>query len=199
MSDKFLQAVIKRRSIYNLGNSLPMDNKVLTRLLEEAVKNAPSAFNSQSARIVLLLGKNHQRLWEITKTELQKIVPAEKFKPTAEKITSFAKAYGTILYFEDENTVQELQNSFPAYKDNFPLWSLQSSGMVQYIIWTLLAEHNIGASLQHYNPLIDEAVKTEWQLPAQWKLIAQMPFGNIEAPAGEKSFLPLSERIKIFS
>ena len=198
MSDKFLQAVIKRRSIYNLGNSLPMDNKVLARLLEEAVKNAPSAFNSQSARIVLLLGKNHQRLWEITKTELQKIVPAEKFKPTAEKIASFAQAYGTVLYFEDEDTVRELQNSFPAYKDNFPLWSLQSSGMLQYIIWTLFAEHGIGASLQHYNPLIDEAVKTEWQLPAQWKLIAQMPFGNIEAPAGEKSFLPLSERIKIF-
>ncbi len=198
MSDKFLQAVIKRRSIYNLGNSLPMDNKVLTRLLEEAVKNAPSAFNSQSARIVLLLGKNHQRLWEITKTELQKIVPAEKFKPTAQKIASFAQAYGTVLYFEDEDTVRELQNSFPAYKDNFPLWSLQSSGMLQYIIWTLFAEHGIGASLQHYNPLIDEAVKTEWQLPAQWKLIAQMPFGNIEAPAGEKSFLPLSERIKIF-
>lgn len=198
MSDKFLQAVIKRRSIYNLGNSLPMDNKVLTRLLEEAVKNAPSAFNSQSARIVLLLGKNHQRLWEITKTELQKIVPAEKFKPTAEKIASFAQAYGTVLYFEDEDTVRELQNSFSAYKDNFPLWSLQSSGMLQYIIWTLFAEHGIGASLQHYNPLIDEAVKTEWQLPAQWKLIAQMPFGNIEAPAGEKSFLPLSERIKIF-
>lgn len=198
MSDKFLQAVIKRRSIYNLGNSLPMDNKVLARLLEEAVKNAPSAFNSQSARIVLLLGKNHQRLWEITKAELQKIVPAEKFKPTAEKIASFAQAYGTVLYFEDEDTVRELQNSFPAYKDNFPLWSLQSSGMLQYIIWTLFAEHGIGASLQHYNPLIDEAVKTEWQLPAQWKLIAQMPFGNIEAPAGEKSFLPLSERIKIF-
>lgn len=198
MSDKFLQAVIKRRSIYNLGNSLPMDNKVLARLLEEAVKNAPSAFNSQSARIVLLLGKNHQRLWEITKTELQKIVPAEKFKPTAEKIASFAQAYGTVLYFEDEDTIRELQNSFPAYKDNFPLWSLQSSGMLQYIIWTLFAEHGIGASLQHYNPLIDEAVKTEWQLPAQWKLIAQMPFGNIEAPAGEKSFLPLSERIKIF-
>ena len=197
MSDKFLQAVIKRRSIYNLGNSLPMDNKVLTRLLEEAVKNAPSAFNSQSARIVLLLGKNHQRLWEITKTELQKIVPAEKFKPTAEKIASFAQAYGTVLYFEDEDTVRELQNSFPAYKDNFPLWSLQSSGMLQYIIWTLFAEHGIGASLQHYSPLIDDAVKKEWQLPESWKLIAQMPFGSIEAPAGEKSFLPIEERVLI--
>ena len=30
--------------------------EVLTRLLEEAVKNAPSAFNSQSSRFVLLLG-----------------------------------------------------------------------------------------------------------------------------------------------
>ncbi|NFV72581.1 nitroreductase, partial [Clostridium botulinum] len=35
-----------------------------------------------------------------------------------------------------------------------------------------------GASLQHYNELIEEDVKKEWNIPNNWKLIAQMPFGK---------------------
>jgi predicted oxidoreductase (fatty acid repression mutant protein) len=56
----------------------------------------------------------------------------------------------------------------------------------------------LGASLQHYNPIIDEAVKKQWNLPADWELIAQMPFGKPTAAAGEKQFLPLEDRVKIF-
>lgn len=50
-----------------------------------------------------------------------------------------------------------------------------------------------GASLQHYNPLIDDAVAAEWKLPASWKLISQMPVGSREAPAGEKTFEPIEK------
>ena len=56
----------------------------------------------------------------------------------------------------------------------------------------------LGASLQHYNPLIDEAVAREWQLPASWKLTAQMPFGSPECKPDEKTFLPLDGRLKMF-
>ena len=38
---------------------------------------------------------------------------------------------------------------------------------------------NIGASLQHYNPLIDNIIKKEFQINKDWKFIAQMPFGEI--------------------
>lgn len=198
MENAFLKSISRRRSIYNLGNKLPISDSELIKEMEDAVRNTPSAFNSQSARVVLLLKDNHQKLWNIVKETLKRSIPAEKFAPTEAKINSFAAAYGTILYFEEEKTIQKLQQDFPLYKENFPVWGQQANGMLQFVIWTMLAEQNIGASLQHYNPLIDEAVKTEWQLPARWKLIAQMPFGSIEAPAGEKSFRPLSERIKIF-
>jgi predicted oxidoreductase (fatty acid repression mutant protein) len=53
--------------------------------------------------------------------------------------------------------------------------------------------------LQHYNPLIDEKVKKTWNLPASWKLIAQMPFGKPTDQPGEKEFQPLEERVKFFS
>ena len=55
-----------------------------------------------------------------------------------------------------------------------------------------------GASLQHYNELIESQVKEEWSLPSNWKLIAQMPFGNPIAQPDEKQYQPLEDRIKIF-
>jgi predicted oxidoreductase (fatty acid repression mutant protein) len=41
-------------------------------------------------------------------------------------------------------------------------------------------------------------VKKEWRIPDAWKLIAQMPFGKPTAPAGEKSFMPLEDRVPVF-
>lgn len=70
--------------------------------------------------------------------------------------------------------------------------------MHQFAVWTMLEDAGLGASLQHYNPLIDEAVAREWQLPASWKLTAQMPFGSPECKPDEKTFLPLDGRLKMF-
>jgi predicted oxidoreductase (fatty acid repression mutant protein) len=70
--------------------------------------------------------------------------------------------------------------------------------MLQLVIWTALENEGLGASLQHYNPIIDEEVKKEWSIPENWKLIAQMPFGKPTAPAGEKQFNPVEDRVKIF-
>jgi len=65
-------------------------------------------------RVVLLLGENHKKIWEITKETLRKIVPAEAFKSTEDKIDgSFAAGYGTVLYFEDQSVVKGLQGCFP--------------------------------------------------------------------------------------
>ena len=88
-----------------------------------------SAFNSQTAHAVVLLGENHQKLWDITFGELEKFLPNEEAKAaTKGKIDSFAAAYGTILFFEDHDVVKGLQEQFPSYADNFPIWSEQSTG-----------------------------------------------------------------------
>ena len=70
--------------------------------------------------------------------------------------------------------------------------------MLQYIAWTLLETEGFGASLQHYNPLIDEKVKSAWDIPSSWKLIAQMPFGLPTALADKKEFVPIEKRFKAF-
>ena len=78
-------------------------------------------------------------------------------------------------------------------------WTFEANGMLQYMVWTALADKHIGASLQHYNPLIDAGVKARWKLPESWRLMSQMPFGNIKTPAGSKEFLPLDARFKLFT
>ncbi|CVK19185.1 nitroreductase family protein [Sporomusa sphaeroides] len=198
MEKNFLVAVRDRRSFYGISKEFVTTDERVQEVIEEAVKHTPSAFNSQSARVVVLFGEQHNKLWNVTKNELQKIVSPEKFASTEEKINSFGNGSGSILFFEDMSVVENLQNQFPSYKENFPLWSQQSSGMLQLVVWTSLELEGFGASLQHYNPLIDEAVKKEWNIPEQWKLIAQMPFGKPTAAPGDKEFQPLEERIKVY-
>lgn len=190
--------VADRRSIYNLGNQEVLSEAKIVALVEEMVKQCPTAFNSQSGRVVILFGENNQKLWKIVLECLRKIVPEKAFAKTEEKINSFAKGFGSVLYFIDEEVTKDLQASFPLYQDNFPVWAEQSSGMLQYMVWTALAGEKIGASLQHYSEVIDEEVHKAWNLPAQWRLVAQMPMGSIEAPADEKTYLPMAKRVKVF-
>ena len=171
-----------RRTYYRLGK------RELHKLMEAALLHVPSAFNSQSARLVLLLGEQHDRLWQIVKDTLRPLVPADAFVKTEEKIDqAFASGYGTVLFYEDQDTVKQLQEQFPLYKDNFPTFSEHSTAMHQFAVWTMLEDAGLGASLQHYNPL-----------PASWKLTAQMPFGSPECKPDEKTFLPLDGRLKMF-
>ena len=198
MNNSFNQAVESRRTYYAIGKDSKVSKEEIKNVVEHSVKHVPSAFNSQSARAVVLFGDNHDKLWEIVRETLRKIVPAEAFASTDEKVNSFQNGFGTILYFEDQSVVQGLQEAFPLYKDNFPIWSLQSDGMLQFTVWTALEELGLGASLQHYNPLIDDEVRSTWGLPGSWKLLGQMPFGVPLADPGAKEFSPLDARVKVF-
>ncbi len=198
MGMEIYEAIANRRSAYEISKESVATDERIQEIIRYAVKHTPSAFNSQTGRAVLLLRNHHDRLWDITRKALKAIVPAESFAATEQKINSFRNGYGSVLFFEDQKIVEGFQESFPSYKDNFPVWSQHASGILQYITWTLLEAEGFGASLQHYNPLIDHEVREEWGIPQSWKLIAQMPFGKPAAPAGEKEFSPLEERVKVF-
>jgi len=191
----FYTAVEKRRSIYTISKQSPISDGKIQEIIEHAVNHAPSAFNMQSTRVVLLLGVQHDKLWDITTETLRKIVPEAAFSDTKEKMDMFKSGYGSVLFFNDEAIVQHLQKEYSTYAENFPIYADQSTGMLQYIVWTALELEGFGATLQHYNPLIDADVKKEWGIPDSWKLTAQMPFGIPTAPAGEKTFSPIEERV----
>ncbi|NMI07442.1 nitroreductase family protein [Paenibacillus sp. SZ31] len=194
----FFDALKNRRSYYGISKESTISDAKIQEIVEEAVKYTPTSFNSQTSRAVVLLGEQHDKLWNQTEEILREVVGNEEaFKSTAEKMTGFRSGYGTVLFFEDNNAIAQLQQNFAAYADNFPIWANQSNGMLQLVIWTALEQEGLGASLQHYNPLIDEKVKQEWNIPENWRLIAQMPFGKPTAAPGEKEFQPIEERVKV--
>jgi predicted oxidoreductase (fatty acid repression mutant protein) len=201
LANPFLEAIKKRRTIYALDKNAKASREEIVATVQDAVKHTPSAFNSQTARVVLLFGEESAKLWReggIVEQAIRSVLPqGQSFEPTAKKLASFNAGVGTILFFEDHTIVDNLQKKFPLYADNFPVWSEQGTGMTQFAVWTALATIDIGASLQHYNPLIDEAVRATYDVPAGWSLRAQMPFGNIVAPAGDKEFQPIEARVKV--
>jgi predicted oxidoreductase (fatty acid repression mutant protein) len=194
MNSTVIESLKKRRTQYALGRNLSLDKDALIRLIQEAIKHAPSSFNSQSSRAVILFNGQSEKFWSLAKDELSRIVPADAFAPTAAKLDSFAAGIGTVLFYEDQSVVKGLQEQFALYADNFPVWSEQASGMAQFAVWLALTEAGMGASLQHYNPVADEATRLEWNVPDSWKLRAQMPFGSHEGGFGEKAFMDDTQR-----
>jgi uncharacterized protein len=195
----FYTALKDRRSIYGINKDVQVSDERIKEIVEFAVKYTPSAFNNQTARLVVLAGEAHNKLWDNTTETLRKVVGDRDFSSTQQKMDSYKAGYGTVLFFEDEAIIKSFQEQFTLYADNFPIWSNQASGMHQLVVWAALEAEGLGASLQHYNPLIDDEVKKEWNIPDNWKLIAQMPFGNPTSSAGEKEFQSLEDRIKFYN
>lgn len=198
MKRTYKEAIEHRRSYYAIDSRSPVGDAEIEELVRFTVAHVPSAFNSQSSRVVLLLGEHHAKVWSIVKQTLREIVPAAVFENTEKKINAFASGYGTVLYFEDQREVEALQKQFPPYAEQFPHYSEQTSAMHQITLWTLLEDAGLGASVQHYNPLIDDEVRRTWNLPAAWKLIAQMPFGAPLQEPEDKIFKPLEDRMRVF-
>lgn len=198
MVKSFKNAIEERRSYYGISNEEVVADKEVQEMIEHAVKHTPSAFNSQSSRVILLLEESHNKLWEITREALREVTPEKQFPSTTKKVDSFKAGRGTILFFEDRDVVRELQKNNPIYEANFPDYAKETSGMHQFNIWTSLKLLGYGASLQHYTELIDIEVKKEWNIPGNWTMRAQMPFGKPTFEPGEKEFDSLEDRVLVY-
>ncbi|MCJ1264953.1 hypothetical protein MMC22_004828 [Lobaria immixta] len=196
----FLETTKLRRSYYQLSNESSISDARIQELVRHAISHVPSSFNSQTTRVVILLKGEHVKLWDAA-TEVHKAsLSEEQFQRAEQRFKGFRAAYGTILFFEDTSRVREFQEKFKIYEDRFPPWSEQTNGMHQYFLWTALEAEGLGCNLQHYNPLIDVRVQTEWNLPTEWSLKSQLVFGTptAESTLREKTFSPLEDRIKVF-
>ncbi|KAL4785292.1 Nitroreductase-like protein [Aspergillus varians] len=203
-TDTLVELAKARRTIYQLGNtSLVPDSKV-EELVNAAILNVPSAFNTQSTRLLVLLHHEHERLWDVVIDVFQNLgksgaIPKEVLeKQTLPKLQGFKAGVGTILFYEDPAHIKPFSEKFALYKDQFQPWADHSNAMHQYFLWSGLESLGFGANLQHYNPLIDAPVAKQWDIPAEWRLVAQLVFGSPEGSPGEKSQKPVEERIRIY-
>lgn len=140
----FFDAVKARRSIYVLDDKPTTDDARIEQLATDALQYVPSAFNSQSTRLAVLLHGEHKKFWTTTKETLGQGMREEDAKKKLGRLDGFASAVGTILFFENDATVKESQKRNPAYASMFPNWSEHTSGMHQFVLWTALEAEGYG-------------------------------------------------------
>ena len=92
----FKEAVHNRRTIYQLTKKSTIPDSKLEEIFTTAIKDVPSSFNSQSARIVVLVKDVHDKFWNTLQDILKSIVPEDKWEHTANRIAMFSGAYGTV-------------------------------------------------------------------------------------------------------
>jgi len=194
----FEKYISTRRSIYRLGRKTQLSLEEIENFVRIATKYVPSPFNNQSQRVVLLLNDQHEKFWNLVYQELKKVAPPANLAKTEEKLKNFAAGIGTILFFDDKAVTDDYRQKYPLYEENFRVWSEHANAMLQYILWLELSDNHLGASLQHYNPIIDDVTQEEFNIPKSWKLIAQMPFGEIIEEANpDKSFINIEDKFMI--
>lgn len=179
-----------RRTIYRLKKEMPVSEEEVIDLVTEATALVPDAFDMKSQRVVIVSGEKQNLLWDTIYDVFEGKVPREK-------MDQFKAAHGTVLYFYDADVIKTMQKNVPAYAANFPIWAQQANGMLQISVWTGLRTLGVGANLQHYNPVIDAAVRKLFALPDNYILVAQMPFGGIVAEPEPKAKEDITQRVKV--
>ena len=101
------------------------------------------------------------------------------------------------MYFYDTDVVKKWENNFPWYAANCATWAEQAKGSAKLNKWVTLANNGISAKLQHYNPIIDDLVREAFDIPTNWNLRAQMPFGSIEGSAKDKDYMDRKDQFKV--
>jgi len=204
-SISFSDAIKLRRSIYALNNTSPISNEKIVQIVKDAMHHVPSSFNSQSARLLVLLGADHTKFWEMAMSCHHEAAGSDtaKWERTNPRMEGLKKAYGTIVFYEDSATVRQFQDKFPAYHDIFPEWSVQSGGMHQFVLWTALEAEGLGANLQHYQVVESVSKKASeiWGVDKDWDMAAQLVFGGVEdggRPTEAKEKKSTDETVKVF-
>ena len=125
-------------------------------------------------------------------------MPSQIFLPANLTSTANTSPLPQVLFYTDRAVVRGMQDKFAVYADRFPTWGAESTAMHQFAVWTALELEGFGASLQHYNPLIDEKVASTWAIDRDWELTSTLVFGAPTGEAGQKTFESLEKRVKVF-
>lgn len=205
-SESFFQAAETRRSHYALSNKATIPDSAIQAIVERAVKFAPTSYNVQEIRAVLLTGDKHIALWDLIATEVANSPLPDGLKAHVGGSieNSFKKGYGTVVFLEDHDTLEAFLEKQPMLRGIYDQFSNNSQGMAQFMVWSALAVEGMGASLQHLGgvvPGVQEKISAQLGVPASWKSNAIMPFGVPAGPPGRpdspKTFEPIENRVKV--
>lgn len=187
MASEYLKSIANRRTIYALSKESTISHERIQEILVETIKHSPSSFNNQAQRAVLLVGAEHDKLWDFADAHVKEVLP-QAYEGLKQRLAGYRGGYGTVMFFEDSQSLEP----FVAQHPNFPFgqWGDHSQGMLQIHTWDAFELEGLGANLQHYNfiPGFTEKVRNMWDLPATWDLRAQLVFGKPTGQPYEKKF-----------
>ncbi|KAL6947425.1 hypothetical protein ACO0QE_002309 [Hanseniaspora vineae] len=178
-----LDAVTARRSIYSLKPELPAGVKLadVESIVQTIIKETPTSFNSQVNRAVILAEDAHKKVWD----QVLNSINDEKINQKVQSVKD--DAYGTIVFFTDDATTEELQAKFPAWTSSFQSFAQASSGAAQIATWTTLATANVHGTLNHFNGYVKAALGDV--VPKNWTIEAQLVFGSKNGEPREKTYI----------
>lgn len=196
---EFKQLIKNRRSIYALGQNSDYSVEEIVATIRETQKDVPTAFNSQTSRLVVVTGEANTKFWNLILDVQKQVLDQATWDFMSPIMEGSKNAIGTVLFFEDRDAVATMPTQgqrTEAYKQN-------NSANAQFATWLALAEMNLGGSLQHFNvgyeQGFDKAIREMFNLPDSYELIAQMPFGSIEQEAGEKEYIDSEVQVQVIS
>ncbi|KAL1971639.1 hypothetical protein VTN31DRAFT_2260 [Thermomyces dupontii] len=69
-----VEIVKNRRTYYKLGRNSPVPDSEIDELIKQIVQHTPSAFNTQSTRLVVALREKHEKVWNIAIDSFARLV-----------------------------------------------------------------------------------------------------------------------------
>lgn len=194
---QFTDLVRSRRTRYAIGNNTELTKEEITARLREVAREIPTASNSQTSRLVLVYGEDNEKLWDHIMEVQKDVMPEGMWEMMSGVMLGAKGAVGTILFFEDLDAVEAM----PAQGERAETYKQHNNANVQYASWLALTELGLGANLQHMNVGhkygFDKGILEMFNLPANYELVAQMPFGSIEGDAHPKEYIADDVRVQV--
>lgn len=194
---QFTDLVKQRRTAYAIGKNTELSNKEIADRIREVTKDIPTAFNSQTTRLVVVFGEDNVKLWDHIYDVQKDVMEGDMWEMMSGVMQGAKAGIGTVLFFEDRDAVAGALGE----NERANVYKQHHSANTQYGIWLALTELGLGGSLQHMNigfeQGFDKSIKEMFDLPASYELIAQMPFGSIEAPANEKDYIDGDKQVRV--
>jgi hypothetical protein len=120
--DTLVELAKNRRTYYQLGKNSPVPDSKVEELVQNAILHIPSSFNTQSARLIVLLREEHDKLWDIVISAFGELVktgaiPEELWKnQTKPKLEGFKAAYGTVSCLQKSLQIMKWHTDKPCCK-----------------------------------------------------------------------------------
>lgn len=83
MSDAYLAAIATRRTNYAITPKSSVSDEKLEAIIKHAVLHAPTSFNTQSSRAVLVIGAANTKLWNMITESALKPLEGVFFQPSS--------------------------------------------------------------------------------------------------------------------